>query len=228
MPDSDNGTKSLGARHDAEYHRDYRRRIRRGLPSLAEETQLEAQERRDAAVARVETIRRDIEVRQFPLELKKAVDAATKALNRSAIQLHRASNARSTTRRAIMKPIEDCQQAVRTGCVGLKDQAPISDELVWIGCNAHLDDPDFSTCPSLLAANQWVEIRTDPHLKRAFWQMLWAYRQGKIGQAPSPMSEDIEKVAETKEETEDEVDIAALERRLDRKLGVEGPGDANG
>ena len=225
---SNNGPSPSKAR-DSAYYRDYRARLKAAVPSVRQEAQeLLRAERLEETIDRKEDLRNELEILQFPKQLRKVVKDAVNALNRTTKASHAAAQIRFKAKREYMKPIEDCQQAVRTGCVGLKDQAPISDELVWIGCNAHLDDPDFSTCPSLLAANQWVEIRTDPHLKRAFWQMLWAYRQGKIGQAPSPMSEDIEKVAETKEETEDEVDIAALERRLDRKLGVEGPGDANG
>ena len=101
----------------------------------------------------------------------------------------------------------------------LPGHAPIREEIEWVASNLHRDDPDVAKAPSLAAINMLADVRADNALRRDFWNLNWSKRLSPGDRKPRRTAfED-----EDRSEEDEQVDVAALKRRL----GMVGDGDGS-
>jgi len=101
----------------------------------------------------------------------------------------------------------------------LPGHAHIRDEIEWVASNLHRDDPDVAKAPSIAAINMLADVRANNPLRRDFWNLNWWKRLSPGERNPRQTAFEDEGQSEESEQ----VDVAALKRRL----GMVGDGDGS-
>ena len=101
--------------------------------------------------------------------------------------------------------MSEFRNLVKEQTAELPSSAGFVAEMEWVGAHDHEETPDFSTAPSVIAANLWCKVRTNEDVARDFWRHMLKIRNPQTANKQSPFEADqVDKAKQASEEADAE------------------------
>ena len=99
--------------------------------------------------------------------------------------------------------MSEFRELVKEQTGDLPDSAGFVAEMLWVAAHDQDETPDFSTAPSIIAANLWCKVRTNKDVDRDFWRHLLRIRNPQTANKQSPFKVDQVDVAKQADDQSD-------------------------